>query len=388
MESTEPAGEHIAVETYTAEEVMQRAREIAATANSHRTQSELYEFGEKLLHSPSVEVRLASVVFEETMEPNPMLGNSLANTGKYLSRSDETAERGKWTLACATRIFEKYCIVELDKLSCSEQISILAQGYSRVAALQDEAGDKIGARQTALLIGPRLIELRRTVEEVDEVDLFNLEYEMSMVAQRTGLNEPVAQELIKLVENSSIRKLFYKVTLEKQVINFIEAGFFKQAFELYKLEDPEEEPSISQSNLFWSAIRSHLDSNDEERVKFADKILDAAEEHDANLYTGHDNLSIGFSDIIYVLGRMGRDTAIIDIVECSDSDDLLSNNRYIFEKLVYGFGYDVESERFSAFLELLCLDGNSDETALVHAFNKGKARREKDDTSSSHDPLF
>src|ERR1700741_3534450 len=96
--------EHMSWQINTSDDVRMYAAHLMKNEVEARRDISLYDLGSHLLMKPTFDPELVSTHFEDVMKPTQMLGNSLADTGKYLSRYDESQDRGHWALQASARV--------------------------------------------------------------------------------------------------------------------------------------------------------------------------------------------------------------------------------------------------------------------------------------------
>lgn len=265
-----------------------------------------FEYAVDRLRSPtmSLEARVGTfaILF---VEPNPEIANEVADVGKQLSRSDaktgEDRETGRALLRFAADSFEKIVLGLPENTTLRQRFELLVMDYARIAALQDEAGDRDGAAVTASMVAPHLIALHGE-GRLTKIQQRALDSELGLVARYIGESNPVLfDQLIKVLsqkEAYGVRRTIEEERITRLIIS-ARGEDVRPTLRLYG-----EEPS----SHFWHYVhRLARDETNQESLERAEWLVDNVAGVFPDLFDRADELLLNMLPVEMVLFFVGRD---------------------------------------------------------------------------------
>jgi hypothetical protein len=234
--------------------------------------------------------------------------NDMANLGKDLAADEKFIHRGRAVLGRAAEMFDREYQLLLDdslhiKPAVDERATLLLDGYFRVASLQDEAGDQVGAKKTTEAISPHLIQLAGDLE-AESASQGDLDDELSLAVHYLGsLDSKEAQQLFMAIEDQEHKK---------QVVSQLIETF---AGDLLQVDQPEAAVATlagnSQEplNIWLDARKLQLADGGETVQRFIDGIDTAFPDY----FKGSDTVVAAFmTPMVDVLAAAGRANLLED----------------------------------------------------------------------------
>jgi hypothetical protein len=239
-------------------------------------------------------------VFLDELPRNWLWAEEVAELGKGLSDETTFRPRARALLGYAATMFESAYEASVDKLPPSAILDLLANNYFRVAALQDEVGDKAGARETALVVAPHLLELAEPINELnDGIAILTHESALSDAMIYIGtLETDLTRQLFGATRDPKTRTKVVNMLTRRSAGELLAAG--NVADGLRQLETRRLEPL----NETWLAASSLLKSG---QFETANEIIDGIAARFPDYFTDASVAKLIMMPTIDVLMSAGRD---------------------------------------------------------------------------------
>lgn len=248
------------------------------------------------------------------MTPDRSLGNSLADAGKYLAREEGYEDKSHPTLRLTARVFKKAWDHERDSGTLDTE---LLTDFTRVAGLQDEAGDRAGAQITARMIVPRLLAYEKQPDfEKDEHYDSWMDHEKEMLLAHLDESEnPYHQELYNTLGTEARMRVDQRISSD-EALQMLHSGEIDSAFAKVREGNTQIDFTIQFVPYLARVIRSG------EKEKAAG-LLDRFRESFPDEFEGDQNVSLGFLPLTEVLVALDRHELLAGMIAATQVGDEL-----------------------------------------------------------------
>lgn len=185
-----------------------------------------FRFAETQLLNPMITSAEKIGVFTALFaEPTADLANAIADTGKDWSRLDTEDDRqiGWQLLKYAASIFEKVVSNLDEQMPIDTKFRIVVEDYARVAALQDEAGDKDGMAETAEMVAPHLLELAKD-KRLDKIQKSGLSTEMQLTALQISEKNPTLVDALVAAMSKKNADITKEILRKRKITALIDSA--------------------------------------------------------------------------------------------------------------------------------------------------------------------
>lgn len=337
-------------------QVMRAAEVLEPPLRQDFSSQVLVRMGETELWRPVADVPAALQMFDR-VEHDAHLGNHLADIGKSLSSEAGTLERSHTVLAYASKVFE-HAYTDIPADAVDERFSVLLEDYTRVAALQEEAGDKEGMRTTALQVAPHLLEQSRRTD-LEPHQRRYLESEVTSTAIAIGLEHPLAQQLFRTVRHESYIASQRLIAVERFAVGYMACGFVEEGMRIA-------EANMQQArlgNAFWHKVHDLAQAGE---TALADEMVEAAALHFPEAY--EDTIQAAMSPMVGALRILGKDAYITRVFAAGLAEE--DPNLFPLEQFAYVCGLEDDTARLRHVLEGLALT-EEQRRAVSEALSQG-----------------
>jgi len=295
-------------------------------------------------------------------------GNMLADTGKYLAHDERFVDRGQAVLRRTATVFEEaYSAMSDEPLAVRK--TVLLEDYFRVADLQDEAGDRAGAQQTAETIAPHLVAMSQEIDPVmQDIDRSMLENSMSLaIAHLDGLRTPQAKELFGQITDETIRNRIVRIGLEKIAIDLLLVGRVEDSLAVFVAASTDGPLNC------WQRVKELWDRGEHETVR---DFIDGLDETFPEYFRGDNELVMLMTPAIEVLNMAGKDELIQATFQGLIAHD---SGTAPLKQFAFSCGVADEGHRLQSVMSGLNLD-SSLSTQVYEAFQAGRDKNSVEPT--------